>query len=104
MRITLRLIVALVIAVTVVAGFFTYLTAQQERSRLTTDTEHRMWLLAEGLKESTGRLISKAPSRRLDKIIEKISADKQVEGIAVFDDAGKPVRYQRAWTGSSLLR
>jgi len=91
MRITTRLIVALVIAVTAVSGAATYLTVQQERNRLTTELEHRVWLLAEGLQESTGPLISGAPSKRLNKIIDKVSAGKRVEGIAVFDNSDRLV-------------
>ncbi|OGP17025.1 MAG: hypothetical protein A2V21_303885 [Deltaproteobacteria bacterium GWC2_55_46] len=90
---------ALVIAVTAVSGIATYLTVQQERDRLTTDLEHRVWLLAEGLKESTGPLIAEAPSKRLDRIVEKISAGKQVEGIAVFDNSGKPVSLSKGLAG-----
>ena len=99
MRITTRLIVALVIAVTAVSGVATYLTVQQERNRLTTELEHRVWLLAEGLEESTGPLISGAPSKRLDRIIEKISAGKRVEGIAVFDNADRPVSVSKGLSG-----
>lgn len=99
MRITTRLIVALVIAVTAVSGVATYLTVQQERNRFITELEHRVWLLAEGLEESTGALISGAPSKRLDKIIEKVSAGKRVEGIAVFDSADRPVSVSKGMAG-----
>ncbi len=99
MRITTRLIVALVFAVTAVSGVASYLTVQQERNRLTAELEHRVWLLAEGLEESTGPLISGAPSRRLDKIIEKVSAGKRVDGIAVFDNADRPVSVSKGLSG-----
>src|SRR3972149_2132538 len=89
MRITTSLMGALVSAVTAVSGAATYLTGQQERNRLTTELEHRVWLLAEGLQESTGPLISGAPSKRLNKIIDKVSAGKRVEGIAVFDNSDR---------------
>src|SRR3972149_4882647 len=99
MRITTRLIVALVIAVTAVSGAATYLTVQQERNRLTTELEHRVWLLAEGLQESTGPLISGAPSKRLNKIIDKVSAGKRVEGIAVFDNSDRLVSISKGLAG-----
>ncbi|MEK7313293.1 MAG: trehalose-6-phosphate synthase, partial [Deltaproteobacteria bacterium] len=91
MKITLRLIVALIIAVTGVAGIFSYFTVQSEKARLTSDLEHRAWLVSEGVKESAGPLIRKGPSKKLDSIAEKISKGKQIIGVAVYDAAGKTV-------------
>lgn len=91
MKITLRLIFALVIAVAFVAGVSTYLTVQSEKKRVTSELEHRAWLAAEGLKESAGPLIAKGPSKKLDRIIGKMGADKQMFGIAVYNAAGEVV-------------
>ncbi|MDP2683366.1 MAG: hypothetical protein Q8P28_11340 [Deltaproteobacteria bacterium] len=43
MKITLRLIFALVIAVASVAGVSAYLTVQSEKARLTLELEHRAY-------------------------------------------------------------
>lgn len=91
MKITLRLILALVIAVTCVAGVSSYLTVQSEKSRLTSEIEHRAWLVSEGLKESVGPLIPMGASKKLDSIVEKISRPKQIIGVAVYNGAGRPV-------------
>ena len=91
MKITLRLIFALVVAVAGVAGVSAYLTVQSEKARLTSELEHRAWLVSEGLKESVGPIIAKGPSKRLDRIIEKVGASKQIFGIAVYNAAGEAV-------------
>jgi len=90
-KITLRLIFALVIAVACVAGISAYLTVQSEKTRLASELEHRAWLVSEGLKESVGHLIAKGPSKKLDRIIEKMGAGKQIFGIAVYNTAGEVV-------------
>jgi trehalose 6-phosphate synthase len=91
MKITLRLILSLVIAVTGVAGIFSYFTVQSEKARLTSELEHRAWLVAEGLKESVGPLVLKGQSKKLDGIMERISKDKKIIGVAVYDVTGKTV-------------
>src|SRR3990170_7754950 len=91
MKITLRLIFALVIAVASVAGVSAYLTVQSEKARLTLELEHRAWLVSEGIKESVGPVIAKAPSKKLDRIIEKVGASRQIFGIAVYNAAGEAV-------------
>ena len=91
MKITLRLIISLAIAVAGVAGIFSYFTVQSEKARLTSELEHRAWLVSEGLKESVGPFILKGPSKKFDSIVEKISKGKQIIGVAVYDMTGKTV-------------
>lgn len=91
MKITLRLIVSIVIAVAIVAGISSYFSVQSERKRLTGEIEHRAWLVTEGLKETVSLLIPKGPSKKLDNIVEKISTSKSVFGITVYDPTGAVV-------------
>ncbi|KAB2820444.1 MAG: hypothetical protein F9K51_08640, partial [Candidatus Dadabacteria bacterium] len=91
MKITLRLILALIIAVTCVAGVSSYLTVQFEKARLTSELEHRAWLVSEALKESAGPLIPLGPSQKLSSIVEKISRAEQIIGVAVYDVTGRPI-------------
>ncbi|MBI5178393.1 MAG: trehalose-6-phosphate synthase [Nitrospinae bacterium] len=91
MKITLRLIFALVLTITAVSGLFSYFTVQSEKVRLTGELEHRAWLVAEGLKESIGALIPKGKSRRLDNILERIATSKQVIGVAVYGLGGEAI-------------
>lgn len=89
MRITLRLAIALVVTVALVAGISSYLNVNSERGRLTSDLEHRAWLVAVGLKEAVGPLVSGGPSKRLDRIAEKISTSKEVFGVVVYNPSGE---------------
>lgn len=88
MKITARLIVAIVIAVGLVAAVSAYFSVQSEKERLGSEVEHRAWLVAEGMKGSVESLITQGPSKKLDSLVEKISTSKQVLGIAVYDPAG----------------
>jgi len=88
MRITLRLVIALIIAVSLVAGISSYLNVQSERDRLTSDLERRAWLVSEGLKEAVSPLVTKGPSKRLDRIAEKISSNKEVFGVIIYNPSG----------------
>lgn len=89
MKITLRLIISIIVVVAMVAGIFTYFNIQSERNRLSSDLQHRAWLVAEGLRESVGPLIPQGQSKRLDSIIEKISSSEKIVGVAVYDLAGE---------------
>ncbi len=99
MKITIRLIFALVIAVACVAGISTYLTIQSEKKRLTSELEHRAWLVTEGLKEAVEPLITKGPSKKLDRIIGKIGEGKQIIGIAIYNTAGEVVAVSKGLAG-----
>jgi len=98
MKITLRLIFALVIAVAGVAGVSAYITVQSEKARLTSELEHRAWLVSEGLKESVGPLIAKGPSKKLDRIIEKVGSSRQIFGITAYNAAGEAISVSKGLT------
>ena len=104
MKITLRLILALIVAVTSVAGIFSYFTVQSERARLTSDLEHRAWLVSEGVKEAAGALIAHGPSKKLDRILEKPGTGKQVIGVAVYDMAGGVIAVSKKLTDNLPLK
>jgi trehalose 6-phosphate synthase len=91
MKITLRLIITLIIAVTCVAGIFAYFNVQAEKARLTAELEHRAWLVSEGLKGAVGPLVVKGPSKKLDGIVKKFSKGQQVIGVAVYNTTGEPI-------------
>lgn len=91
MKITLRLVISIVIAISVVAGVFSYFNVQSEKKRLSNELEHRGWLVAEGLKTSVSSLIKEGPSKKLDALIEKISTSKQVFGVVVYDPSGNVI-------------
>jgi trehalose-6-phosphate synthase/uncharacterized membrane protein affecting hemolysin expression len=89
MRITLRLIVALVVTVAVVAAGSAYFHAQQESSRLNDEIEHRSRLLAESLQESVRPLLQQRSSTNLQRLVEKFGNRERVTGMAVYDAKGQ---------------
>ncbi len=88
MKITLRLIVSLIIAVAIVSAVFAYFNVTAERERLTADLKHRAWLAAEGVRESAGLLIQQEQPKKIDKLIEKISTAERIVGVAVYNLTG----------------
>ncbi|MFO1475297.1 MAG: trehalose-6-phosphate synthase [Verrucomicrobiota bacterium] len=89
MRITLRLIVALVVTVTAVAVCSAYFHVQQESSRLNDEVERRSHLLAESLQESVEPAIQKGFSVNLQRLVEKFGNRERVTGMAIYDAKGK---------------
>src|SRR3989338_6990591 len=99
MKITLHLVLSIIIAVSIVAGISSYFSVQSEKERLGGSLEHRAWLVAEGMKESVGMLLAQGPSKKLDKLVEKISTSEQVFGVVVYDPAGKVISVSKELSG-----
>ncbi len=89
MRITLRLIVALVVTVAVVAAGSAYFHVEQERLRLNDEMERRSRLLAESLQESVQPAIEAGASANLQRLVEKFGNRERVSGMAIYDAKGK---------------
>ena len=85
MRISLRLIVSLVIAVSAVACFYAYVQVGQERERQSDELDRRSRLLAESLQETIEPLIEKGPSGDLERLVEKFGNRERLAGVAVYD-------------------
>lgn len=99
MKITFRLVFSVIIAVALIAAVSSYLNVQAEKKRLEGELEHRAWLVAEGLKESVSALINRNSPDKLGKIIEKISSDQRVVGIAVYDPSGTTISVTKDISG-----
>lgn len=91
MKITIRLIISIIIAVAIVAGVSSYFSVRSEKERLGGGLEHRAWLVAEGLQESVGMLLAKGSSKKLDKLVERISASEHIFGVVVYDPVGNVI-------------
>src|SRR3970040_2925741 len=102
MRITFRLILSLVIGVTLVASLFTFLQVRQERRRLREEVERRAIVLAESLQESVEPLLDKAPSRNLQRIVERFGNRERLSGVAAYDPNGPSLAITPGF--ASLLR
>ncbi|MDD5222657.1 MAG: trehalose-6-phosphate synthase [bacterium] len=88
MKITLRLIVALLLAAALVASAFSYLQVRSERTRLNEELERRAGILAESLQETVTELVRADSSVKLKRLVEKFGNRERLIGIIVFDNAG----------------
>lgn len=91
MRITLRLVLAIVTTVSVIVVAFTLLQVRQERQRQMGDLERRTALLAESLGETVEPLVGQGHSARLQRIVEKFGNRERLAGVAVYDTKGLPL-------------
>ncbi|MDA8388784.1 MAG: trehalose-6-phosphate synthase [Nitrospiraceae bacterium] len=88
MKITVRLIVSLVLAVAMVTAAFSFYQVDREKSRMASDLELRTSILADSLRGSVARLVKEDLSARLKWIVERFGNRKRLEGVAVFDMEG----------------
>ena len=88
MKITLRLIVSLVLAVTSVTAGFSLYQVDKEKSRMASSLERRTSILADSLRESVAYLVRRGLSARLEGLVVRFGNRKRLEGIAVFDMDG----------------
>jgi len=87
-RITLRLIISLVLAVAAVAAIFAYQQARQEKERQRDELERRSRLLADSLRESVEPLLEQGTTDRLPRLVEKFGNRERLDGVAVYDAGG----------------
>ncbi|MBI5631324.1 MAG: trehalose-6-phosphate synthase [Elusimicrobia bacterium] len=91
MRITLRLILSLVVAVGTVAAFSAYFQVGQEKQRQEDELARRSRLLAEGLQETLEPLVQKGSSEKLQRLVEKFGNRERLAGVAVYDAKETPL-------------
>jgi trehalose 6-phosphate synthase len=91
MRVTLRLILSLVIAVTVVAVVWAYIQVNEQRGQLQQDLDHQARLLAFGLQDTIEPLVRAGPSATLQSLVEKFGNRQKLFGVAVLDSQANPV-------------
>ncbi|MBI4346238.1 MAG: trehalose-6-phosphate synthase [Elusimicrobia bacterium] len=91
MKITLRLILSLIVAVGAVAAFSAYFQVGQERHRQEEELARRSRLLAEGLQETVEPLVQKGPSERLQRLVERFGNRERLAGVAVYDSKETPL-------------
>ncbi|MDD5558978.1 trehalose-6-phosphate synthase [Candidatus Methylomirabilis sp.] len=91
MRVTLRLVLAIVTVVSVIVLAFTLLQVRQEKLRQMSDLERRTSLLAESLGETVEPLVGQGQSARLQRIVEKFGNRERLAGVAVYDTKGLPL-------------
>ncbi len=93
MRITVRLIVALLVAASAVVAVSTYIQVRGEKARLVEDLSRRNSILAETLKEIAAPALAARDKARLARIVEKYSNRERVIGLAVYDARGEVLAF-----------
>ena len=71
MKITIRLIVALLIVIALVAVGFSFFQVRSEKIRLEKDMERRAAILAESLQESVKPLVQSKSFTKLGRLVER---------------------------------
>lgn len=85
MKITLRLIVSLFLASTLVAVVFTIFQIQNEREALIQELNVRAQMLTEGLQNPLGEYIRTNATRKMKQLVDRFSKNSRYVGIAVYD-------------------
>ncbi len=88
MKITVRLIVSLIIAIAAVAFGFTYYQVSVEEQQLQTELSRRAVLLGDGLHESVVSLVQSDAREKLKRIVERFGNRERLLGLAVTDLQG----------------
>src|ERR1700693_6113671 len=91
MRLSLRLIVSLVLAVTIVSVAFALYQVQAENRSRKNDLERRAQLLAESLQETVEPLLAKGAQESLQRIVERFGNRERLAGVAIYDKQAHPV-------------
>ncbi|MBI3289336.1 MAG: trehalose-6-phosphate synthase [Elusimicrobia bacterium] len=97
MRITIRLIAALVVAASAVVAVSTYLQVRGERARLIEDIVRRNSILTETLEELTAPALASRDKTRLTRIVQKYGNSRErITGLAIYDAQGEALAFTPA--------
>ncbi len=91
MRLSLRLIVSLVLAVTIVSVAFALYQVEAENRSRRGELERRAQLLAESLQETVEPLLATGAQDSLQRIVERFGNRERLDGIAIYDKQAHPV-------------
>jgi trehalose-6-phosphate synthase len=88
MRLSLRLISALIFGVVLVSLLFSYLRVRDEKQALRADLRMRAALLAESLQEGVQPLLEHHAELGLQRMVDRFGDREHLTGIAVYDAKG----------------
>jgi len=90
MRISQRLIISLIVGVTLVAIFFTYIRMREEKRVLKSEVERQAAVLGDGLvARSIESLLGDPSHKELRRFAEEFGNREHLVGIAAYDDQGR---------------
>jgi len=90
MRMSFRLIVSLVIAVTVVSLLFAFYEARADNRARRADLEKRAQVLAESLQETVEPLLARNAHANLKRIVERFGNRERLDGVVIYDAQAQP--------------
>jgi trehalose-6-phosphate synthase len=88
MKITIRLIIALLFVVALSSVGFSFFQVRSEKGRLEKDMERRASVLAESLQEAVKPLVQSNSLAKLNRLVERFGNRERLTGVAVFDMQG----------------
>ncbi|HYL75511.1 MAG TPA: trehalose-6-phosphate synthase [Bryobacteraceae bacterium] len=91
MRLSLRLILSLVVAVTVVSVLFAFYQVEADERGRRNDLEKRAQVLAESLQETVQPLLAKDAEANLQRLVERFGNRERLAGVAIYDVQGHPI-------------
>ena len=89
MKLSLRLILILGVAITLVTYVVTRNQVRSEKVGLRSDLERRAETLAESLQETVEPVVQRGAAPQLRRVVERFANREHLAGIAVYDDLGK---------------
>jgi trehalose 6-phosphate synthase len=91
MRLSFRLILSLIFAVTIVSVLFALYQVQADRRARRNELEKRAQLMAESLQETVQPLVAKGAHGNLQRLVERFGNRERLEGVAIYNPDGHPV-------------
>ena len=91
MRLSFRLVCALVVVLTFVSLLFSYFQFSAERRGLRQDLQRRAQILGESLQESVVPVLEKRSRRTLQQLVERFGNREHLAGIAIYDQHEIPI-------------
>jgi alpha,alpha-trehalose-phosphate synthase [UDP-forming] len=82
---------AVIVAVSLVVGGFTFNQANQEQLSLSSDLQYRTRVLADSLQDSIEPPLAGHETTTTQKIVDRISKDERIAGLGVFDTSGAAI-------------
>lgn len=92
-KITFKLVSALILAATLVTAISTYLQTQQEKHRLINELNSRAEILSESIQEIVAPALAAGNKKNLEKTVQKFGNRKRLIGIIISDTNDHPLAY-----------
>src|SRR6266566_8300490 len=90
MKLSLRLIPILAVAITIVTFIVARNQVRSEKQGLRADLERRAEILAESLQETVEPVLQKGSTNQLRRLVERFGNREHLAGVAIYDVDGKP--------------